>query len=215
LLGALALLIAGAAGCTQGSEEPAAAPAVTTATDTGPVIVQPGAPGEDSETLEPEDVDELESPEHTAADVAFMQAMIRHHAQALEMTSYVPARAHGRDLPLFSKRLTISQEDETALMERWLEERGEATKGMHDDAELMPGMLTASELARLKAAKGRAFNRLFLEGMLRHHQGALTMVVELYDAGGGVEPEIDAFARHVEADQAIEIDRIERLLGRP
>ena len=209
----LALLLAG---CDLGSDEPAEAgeQGASTATTTapGPIIVQPGAPGEGSETLTPKELEAIELPEATAADVAFMQDMIHHHAQAIRMADAVPDRAEGDDLPLFAKRLRISQEDETAMMARWLEAQGEEAFDVHHDDELMPGMLTEAELERMEAASGREFNRLFLLGMLRHHQGAITMVTELYDAGGGVESQIDAFARHVVADQEIEIGRMEALL---
>jgi uncharacterized protein (DUF305 family) len=214
--GVLLALLAGA-GCSGGSDEPAQAvppPASTAETDTGtgPAIVQPGAPGEESETLSEEELEDLESPPHTAVDVAFMQAMIHHHAQALRMTELVPDRAAGRSLPLFAERLELSQEAETEQMARWLEARDEDVFGVHDDSELMPGMLTAAELAALESATGQQFNRLFLKGMLKHHRGALQMVADLYDDGGGFESEIDAFARHVVGDQQIEIGRIEALL---
>ena len=178
------------------------------------MIVQPGAPGEESETLSEEELEDFETPAHTAVDVAFMQAMIHHHAQALRIAELVPDRAAGRSLPLFAERLELSQEAETEQMARWLEDRGEEPFGIHDDSELMPGMLTQAELEALESASGRGFNRLFLLGMLKHHRGALQMVADLYEDGGGLEPEIDAFARHVVADQEIEIGRMEALLER-
>jgi uncharacterized protein (DUF305 family) len=204
-------LLAATAACS-GGDEPAQAEA-TGGTESGPNIVQPGAPGEGSETLSPDEVDEIDPPEATPADVAFMQAMIHHHAQALRMARYVPDRAEGRDLPLFAKRIELSQEDEINLMARWLEARDEQAFDVHDAGDLMPGMLTEAELDALKAARGRSFNRLFLEGMLRHHRGALQMVDELYETpGAGLEPALDAFARHVVGDQQIEIGRMETLL---
>jgi uncharacterized protein (DUF305 family) len=217
--GVVVALLALGTGCSGGSDEPArvvSPPASTAETDTGPgpAIVQPGAPGEESETLSEEELEDFEPPAHTAVDVAFMQAMIHHHAQALRMTELVPDRAAGRSLPLFAERLELSQEAETEQMARWLEARDEDVFGVHDDSELMPGMLTAAELAALENATGREFNRLFLRGMLKHHRGALQMVAELYEDGGGFEPEIDAFARHVVADQEIEIGRMETLLER-
>jgi len=99
-------------------------------------------------------------------------------------------------------------------MARWLEARDEPVFGVHDESELMPGMLTEAELEALESASGREFNRLFLRGMLKHHRGALQMVADLYEDGGGFEPEIDAFARHVVGDQEIEIGRMETLLER-
>ena len=211
--GVAVALLAFGTGCSGGSDEPpqAVEPATSTS-EPAPNIVQPGAPGEESETLSEEELEDFETPAHTAVDVAFMQAMIHHHAQALRMAELVPDRAAGRSLPLFAKRLELSQETETEQMARWLEARDEPVFGVHDDSELMPGMLTEAELAALESATGRQFNRLFLRGMLKHHRGALQMVAELYEDGGGFEPEIDAFARHVVADQEIEIGRMETLL---
>jgi uncharacterized protein (DUF305 family) len=175
-----------------------------------PNAVQPGAPGEPSRELSADEAADVKTPKHTAADVDFMQGMIHHHKQALVMTGYVAERSVGRDIPLLSKRLELSQKNEIEFMEKWLKDRGEGVSHGH---ELMPGMLTDAELARLEASKGRRFNRLFLRGMIRHHQGALTMAERLYRGDGGVEPEIDRFVRHVEADQGIEIGRMRGLLA--
>jgi uncharacterized protein (DUF305 family) len=176
-----------------------------------PNAVQPGAPGEPSRELSADEAADVKTPKHTAADVDFMQGMIQHHKQALVMTGYVAERSVGRDIPLLSKRLELSQKNEIEFMEKWLKDRGKG-KSSHGH-ELMPGMLTDAQLARLEASKGRRFNRRFLRGMIRHHQGALTMAERLYKDNGGVEPEIDRFVRHVEADQGIEIGRMRALLA--
>lgn len=176
-----------------------------------PNAVQPGAPGEPSRELSAEEAADVKTPKHTAADVDFMQGMIHHHKQALVVTGYVAERSVGRDIPLLSKRLELSQKNEIEFMKKWLKDRGKG-ESSHGH-ELMPGMLTDAQLARLEAAKGRRFNRLFLRGMIRHHQGALTMAERLYKDNGGVEPEIDRFVRHVEADQGIEIGRMRALLA--
>jgi uncharacterized protein (DUF305 family) len=166
------------------------------------------------------------APGHTAADVRFMQGMIVHHAQAVEMTALVPARSARADVRRLAARIAVSQEDEMAQMRQWLENRDEAVPevpgpdgphaqhGHHGDAhELMPGMLDAAAMARLRAATGAEFDRLFLEGMIRHHEGALIMVAELLATDGAAqEPEIFQFASHVESDQRIEIERMRRLL---
>lgn len=197
------------AGCSLGSDEEEAT------TEAGPRIVQPGAPGEPPRELSPEEAAEIELPVYTDADVRFMQSMIHHHAQALEMTAFVNDRSRRKDIPLLARRLEISQQDEIALMERWLEARAEEVTG-HAQAhggELLPGMLTDRELAGLEGASGKEFDRRFLELMIRHHEGALVMVAELFASkGGGMEPEISQFARHVEADQHIEIGRMQELL---
>jgi uncharacterized protein (DUF305 family) len=187
-----------------------------------PNIVQPRAPGQPSRTLSADELRELETPAHTKADVEFMQGMIHHHAQALLMTSYVPQRSNRRDVALLAKRMDISQRGEIELMQGWLEERHEVAPSAHiphghahgPGGRIMPGMLTVAQLARLRAADGPAFDSLFVRSMIRHHQGALTMVAQLYDANGGMEPAVDAFARHVQADQEIEIGRMRALLAK-
>ncbi len=182
-------------------------------------FVQPGAPGERSRTLSKEAAAKLESTSHTSADVDFMRGMIHHHAQALVMTSLVRERSASADIPLLARRMEISQESEIEVMERWLTDRGEqppdADDHRHDHGAgggLMPGMVSADKLARLAAAGGREFDGRFLQYMIRHHRGALTMVRRLAAANGGAEPEIGAFSRHVEADQGIEIGRMQELL---
>jgi uncharacterized protein (DUF305 family) len=127
---------------------------------------------------------------------------------------------------VLERRMEPSQESEVELMEKWLTDRGEeppnAGDHKHDHGgggALMPGMVSSDDLARLADARGRGFDRRFLEYMTRHHQGALTMVARLHADDGGLEPGIDAFTRHVEADQGIEIGRMRQLLaeleGRP
>lgn len=142
-----------------------------------------------------------------------MQAMIGHHAQALEMTALVASRSDREDMRLLARRIEVSQADEIKLMQRWLTARGEAVPSEHahhaPGATLMPGMLSPEEMDRLAAAKGTAFDRLFLEAMIKHHHGALTMVRDLFaQAGAGQEPEIFAFASDVDTDQEIEIERM-------
>jgi uncharacterized protein (DUF305 family) len=182
-------------------------------------IVQPGAPGEPSQKLSQEEAGELETPAHTEADVEFMQGMIHHHAQALVMTSMVRDRAASKNLTILARRVEFAQETEIETMERWLTTREEEVpsaedhKNDHGGRGLMPGMVGHAELAKLAASDGRKFDRMFLEYMIRHHQGALTMVAQLRETDGGVEPEIDLFARHVDSDQNIEINRMGGLLA--
>ena len=113
--------------------------------------------------------------------------------------------------------MDISQTDEMAVLEKWLQDRGEPVRdpdASHaHSADSMPGLLTDAEMAQLEAAEGEEFDILFLTFMIKHHQGAIQMVQELYAADGGQEPEIDTFARHVEADQGIEITRMQRMLA--
>jgi uncharacterized protein (DUF305 family) len=161
------------------------------------------------------------------ADVAFMQGMISHHAQALKMTAMVPTRSARADVRLLAERIEASQVSEIAQMRQWLRTRGldtTAMAGQHqhqhaggaDDHGMMPGMLTEPELEALAAATGAAFDRLFLEDMIRHHEGAVTMVATLFFTNGaGQEPEIFRLASDIDADQRAEIARMRVMLGAP
>ena len=201
---ALAATAAGAAGCRTGSG------------GAQPVIVQPGAPGQASRVVGAAQASDLSRVQHTAADVKFMQGMIGHHAQAIEMTALIPARTAREDMKMLGLRISLSQEDEIKMMRRWLETRGAAQPSEHAHhmpGGMMPGMLTPQEMERLGASKGPEFDKLFLEGMIKHHEGALTMVKELFStAGAGQESDIFAFATDVEADQQMEIDRMVDML---
>lgn len=151
-----------------------------------------------------------------------MQGMLPHHAQALDMTALVADRTTHRGLRLIAERIEVSQRDEIAWMTQWLQSHGAdvpATDGHASHAghhALMPGMLTADELARLAAATGPAFDRLFFQFMIRHHQGALLMVADLLATPGAAqEPGVYRFASDVEADQEMEIERMTALLDVP
>lgn len=178
--------------------------------------VQPGAPGEAGRVLT--DGPPEFAPSYTAADVEFMQGMIAHHAQALRMTALVPDRTDREEIALLARRIDIGQRDEIALMAGWLERRGETVPDAdhhhhHAGGELMPGMLTEEQFAQLEAARGTRFDRLFLELMTYHHEGALTMVADLLAAGGGQESEVFDIVSHIEADQRIEINRMRGMLA--
>ena len=161
---------------------------------------------------------------HTEADVQFMSGMIPHHAQAVLIAGWVPERTERRDLRVLAERIVVAQKDEIKLMQTWLEDRGlpvpaaDATHhvmkhGDMDHKMLMPGMLTEDELAALKAAKGKAFDRLFLTAMIKHHQGAITMVDDLFKADGSANDEtVFRFASDVYADQTTEIHFMTRML---
>jgi uncharacterized protein (DUF305 family) len=188
-----------------------------TAGEQRPALVQPGAPGEATRAIAASDAVEASRIRPTATDVRFMQGMISHHAQALAMTALLPSRTARGEMRLMARRIELSQADEIAAMRRWLEVHGETvpdvqTHHAHDGA-LMPGMLTSEEMGRLEAATGAQFDRLFLEFMIKHHDGALVMVSELFSTpGAGEEPDIFAFASDVDADQRIEIDRMSAML---
>ena len=147
-----------------------------------------------------------------------MQGMIGHHAQALELSALVYKNSTNDDMKLLAKRIEVSQLDEISMMKEWLKARGEALPDEHahhaGDHALMPGMLTQAEMQRLAAAKGVEFDRLFLQGMIKHHQGAITMVKELFASpAAGQDAEIFAFASDVDADQSMEIDRMAAMLA--
>ena len=156
------------------------------------------------------------------ADVAFMQGMIHHHAQAIEMVALIGARTTSPVMRLLGERINVSQKDEILMMQNWLREHHQdapdplAHMGMDmgEHAEhLMPGMLTKVQMTRLAAAKGGAFDRLFLTGMIQHHQGALTMVKELFATTGAAQATaIFRFASDVDADQRAEIARMRAML---
>lgn len=188
----------------------------TVSGDGRPPIVQPGAPGQSTKVLTAEQANSL-PPGFTPADVTFMQGMIGHHAQALEMTTLLAARSSDADMKKLAQRIELSQADEIKMMKEWLAARGQPVPGEHahhaEGAKLMPGMLTSEEMKRLAAAKGPEFDTLFLEYMMKHHIGALTMVRELFASpGAGQESEIFAFASDVDADQRMEIDRMGAML---
>ena len=180
-------------------------------------LVQPGTPGSATHVIAAE---RATAPLHrgvNAADVAFMQGMIGHHAQAVEMVGLLQSRTTRDDMRALGLRIEVSQNDEIRFMRGWLDAHGQAQPSPHahhgDGATLMPGMLTADEMARLADAHGPGFDRLFLEGMIKHHAGALTMVHDLFAiAGAGQDPEIFAFASDVDADQRMEIERMRALL---
>ena len=172
-----------------------------------------------------------ELPAYTDADVEFMSGMIAHHAQALIMAGWAPSHGARKDVAILCERIVVGQRDEIELMQTWLRDRGlpvpDATKTRHTmrmpngvvHDMLMPGMLTDEEMAELDRARGAEFDRLFLLGMIKHHQGAIDMVETLFKAYGAAQDEaIFKFANDVFADQSIEIDRMNRMLeggGRP
>jgi uncharacterized protein (DUF305 family) len=182
----------------------------------GTRILQPGAPGQDTRTISTAQATDLSKVGHTPADTKFMQGMIGHHAQAVEMVALIAERTASEDLKRLGMRIQVSQEDEMNMMRKWLEVRGEKIPGPHSHHEpggFMPGMLTSEEMAALAAAKGVEFDRLFLQGMIKHHGGALTMVDELFKSpGAGQDGDIFAFASDVIADQQMEMERMGLML---
>jgi uncharacterized protein (DUF305 family) len=180
-------------------------------------IIQPGAPGQASHAVSAATATDLSQVQFIGADIKFMQGMIGHHTQAIEMTELLPSRTASADMKKLAQRIQVSQIDEIKMMQGWLQSRGQpipAPGAMHmHGATLMPGMLTDDEMAALAAAKGAEFDRLFLSGMIKHHNGALTMVSELFASPGAAqESEVFAFASDVDADQRMEINRMSTML---
>lgn len=162
---------------------------------------------------------------YTAEDVHFMTGMIFHHAQAVLIAGWAPTHDAGASLRALCERIVVGQTDEIVTMQRWLRERHEPVPEFHDGhaampgmpgmdtTMMMPGMLTARQLAQLDSARGPDFDRLFLTFMIQHHRGAITMVNQLFGGGSGEEVVVFKFASDVYADQTTEIDRMQRMLA--
>jgi uncharacterized protein (DUF305 family) len=208
------------AGCTGPADEPE--PVSTPSS----VVLQPGKPGEKSETIAPEDYKGAPAQaQFSKGDADFLSDMIVHHTQAIEMSGLVPERSDSEQLQKFAARIDVVQDSEIDLMSGWLEENdyavpltaeagdgsGPRTSGHGHDTDDMPGMLTDAEMAALEGASGTEFDRLFLEGMIKHHEGALTMCEEV--AGSGSEERVLELATNIAADQMAEIDRMANMLA--
>lgn len=184
-------------------------------------IVQPGAPGQASKKLTAEEATKLAQSSYTASDVAFMQHMIVHHQQALDMAVLVKDRTNTEDLVSIAGRIEGSQADEIAFMKTWLKERGEpvedpAMKGHGEHLHhMMKGMASPEAMKALAAAKGTEFDRQFLTLMIAHHEGAVDMVEKLFDEEGtAADPVLYRFVSDVENEQTGEIKRMDKVLAR-
>lgn len=201
-----------------------------------PPIFQPGAPGQPTRTVTAQQATDLARTTFTQADVRFMQHMIVHHAQAVEMVALLETRGHSPQVKALGRRIAIGQASEMELMTGWLQARGQPVEAhdLHSDhgahggdhsghaghtaapseTPLMPGMLSPAQMARLAAASGPEFDRLFLEGMIQHHQGALDMVDALLALPDAAEDTLMSdFITSVVADQSSEILRMRSLLA--
>jgi uncharacterized protein (DUF305 family) len=154
-----------------------------------------------------------------------MQGMIMHHSQAVEMTALIPSHTQNKDLRMLGAKISSSQSDEIRFMQRWLAARGESTSMPQQDMPgmdmsrqpmaLMPGMLTPEQMEALRNAKGAEFDRLFLTGMIQHHNGALIMVKDLFDtAGAGQDADIFNFATDADNTQRAEIKIMQSMLDK-
>jgi uncharacterized protein (DUF305 family) len=184
-------------------------------------VVQPGAPGTPSKQLPPSTSAVV--PKTSQADIDFMQGMIMHHAQAVEMTALIPSHTEDKEIRALGARISLSQSDEIRFMKRWLVARGQSTSmampGMPDmdksgkPMQAMPGMLTPEQMSALRQANGGEFDQKFLTGMIQHHNGALIMVKDLFDTpGAGQDAEIFDFATDADNSQRAEIKIMENML---
>jgi uncharacterized protein (DUF305 family) len=159
---------------------------------------------------------------HNEADAAFMTDMIGHHAQAIVISRWAATHGASSAVQRLADRIIVGQEDEIVMMQRWLRDHGEPVPepdtaqtgrtGM-DHSMHMPGMLSSEELAALDAARGAAFDRMFLTLMIRHHEGALTMVERLFASpGAGEDDTVFRIASDVQADQRVEIRRMQSMI---
>jgi uncharacterized protein (DUF305 family) len=209
-----ALFFLGAAGAFAQQPNPSA---------TSGAIVQPGAPGQPGKSLDPGTVS-VAPPKPFGPDVEFMQGMIMHHSQAVEMVALLRTRAKSLDLRALGEKITLSQSDEIRYMKDWLESRGQPTTMKMDHSHmtpaqmknmnmLMPGMLTPKQMDELAKARGAKFDHLFLTGMIQHHGGALTMVDDLFHTlGAGQDPVLFDFATDIDNTQRAEIKIMQAML---
>jgi uncharacterized protein (DUF305 family) len=181
-------------------------------------IIQPGAPGESARELSAEEAIEIAESSYSPDDVRFMQDMIPHHHQAVEMSALIAERTNRQELIDVGGRIDASQADEIEFMQGWLRERSQDVPEptAHDDmhtSHKMAGMASPEQMAALAAAKGTDFDRLFLELMIAHHEGAVKMVEELLEQpGSAYEPVLFQFTTDITNDQTAEIERMNALL---
>jgi uncharacterized protein (DUF305 family) len=184
-----------------------------------------GAVRQSNDSAEPRPRPDLVRAPYSQADIDFMSGMIPHHAQAVIMAGWAPTHGARSDVGILCERILVGQRDEIAFMRNWLRDRGqtvpEATSTRHrmkmngvEHDMLMPGMLTPEEMTALDKARGAEWDRLFLAGMIRHHEGAIKMVDDLFAAYGAMQDDdVYKFASDVYADQSTEIERMQKMLS--
>ncbi|GGT97086.1 DUF305 domain-containing protein [Streptomyces coeruleorubidus] len=205
MTGLVALAALAAGGCDSGPDrKPAAAD--------GPAVIAPGKPGEANRTLSAEEAADQHSENDSpnSADVSYARMMIEHHAQALVMTELAPERAESAKVKRIAARIAAAQKPEIEAMKGWLKSYGKPLKAGRHEHATMPGMATAAQLNKLRAADGRAFDQLFLTLMTTHHQGAITMATDVKGQGNNIR--IEEMADEVIAQQTSEISRMRDML---
>ncbi|MFF7070485.1 DUF305 domain-containing protein [Streptomyces pseudovenezuelae] len=193
------------AGCDSGADP-------KSASATGPSVLAPGKPGEANRTLSAQDAQDQRADDDTpnSADVSYARMMIAHHAQALELTELAPQRAESVKLKALAERISAAQGPEIDAMRAWLKEYGQSEKSDAHAHARMPGMATEAQLEKLRAAKGKAFDELFLTLMITHHEGAITMATDVKGQGNNIR--IEEMADDVVAQQTSEINRMRNML---
>ena len=186
--------------------------------ENNPTIIQPGAPGESSKNLDPKIASNIADTSYIKADVDFLQGMIVHHDQAIVMAAMANKRTNNKTIVDLAKRIDVSQEDEINFMESWLAERNEKITGKrkshHMESDMhahmqMVGMASPQQLKNLSKSKSTDFDRLFLQLMIAHHDGALEMVRELKKfSGSAYDPLLNEFVSDLVNDQGVEIERM-------
>ncbi|MFF7969152.1 DUF305 domain-containing protein [Streptomyces sp. NPDC007903] len=206
LLAAAAVLAAGGCSGSAGSGDSGA----KSATHNGPSVIAPGKPGEANRTMSAEDAAEQRKDDNSpnTADRSYAHMMIVHHTQALKMTELAPKRAESTQVKRIAERISAAQGPEISSMKGWLATYGKG--GMAHDHGTMPGMATEAQLTELRAAKGKAFDQLFLKLMIAHHEGAITMATDVKAQGNNVQ--IEEMADDVIAQQTSEIVRMRAML---
>ncbi|MFB4266303.1 DUF305 domain-containing protein [Nonomuraea sp. GTA35] len=195
-------------GCSSGTT-----PQAPRADSSAPVIA-PGRPGEQARTLSPEEAATAVPPATAnAADVTYVQNMIVHHRQAVDMALLAPNRAESSKLKNLADRIQDVQGPEIQYMSTWLREQEQAVPDHHGRHDGMPGMATPEQLAALKAARGKEFDRLFLQLMIDHHLGAIEMSKQVLT--GGAHIKIEELASDVSVEQAAEIRRMQEMQTAP
>jgi uncharacterized protein (DUF305 family) len=194
-----ALAMFGLAACTSGDDKPDAPP-----------VIAPGGPGEPAKTLPPGQRPSGGVAQPNSADVTFISHMVVHHQQALDMAALAPSRAANASVKAIASRIGDSQRVEIDALNAWLKQHG-AEHAAHGDMGPMPGMATPAQLDQLRAASGPAFDALFLQLMITHHQGALTMSHEVQNKGG--DQRVQDLADEIISVQAGEINRMQDLIG--
>ena len=204
LAAAAALTVLVLAGCDSGTQ--AKPPAAS-----GPSVIAPGQPGEGNRTLSAQDAAEQRAEDDTpnSTDVAYARMMIRHHAQALEMTALAPDHARSADVKRIALRISAAQGPEIEAMRGWLKTYGKTETGDGHDHASMPGMATEAQMKKLRVAHGEAFDALFLTLMITHHEGAITMATDVKAQGNNLR--IEEMADDVVAQQTSEITRMQQM----